>query len=135
MSFLNFDNINIINIIILGFSIIILIISYYNKRKSKKIKTFNIDSFTICNHILRQILDDYKEIVYCVKVKHLQITHDIDPKSKTNAIESFNDKQNNLLKVSSKDILNMLSKSTYEQLLNYYTRDNLILYIINFLKR
>ncbi len=110
-------------------------ISYYINRKPKKTKPFNIDSFTICNYILKQIIIDYQQIVYTVKIEHLRTTHDTDPKSKTNAIESFTDKQNNLLKVSSKDILNMLSKSTYDQLLNYYTRDNLILYIINLLKR
>ncbi len=132
MQLLNFNN---FNILILGFSILILVLSYYINRKPKKTKSFNIDSFTVASHILKQIISDYKEIVYSVKIERLRITHDTDPKSKTNAIESFNDKQNNLLKVSSKDILNTLSDSTYDQLLNYYTRDNLVLYIINLLKR
>jgi len=134
---LNFLNISLVFICFIFIVCFIFNIILKKQKKAflKQKKEFSMETFKICNLIIDQVIDDYKITIFEVKINQLISIHDTNPKSKTNAISLFQKKEKNLFKESAKTIIEMLNKNTYDNLLNYYSQDSLILYIINKLKR
>ena len=96
---------------------------------------FTKDNFTVSSHILETIVEEHKILILNDEIKKLKKEHDIDPNSKTNSIELYNEKYNKLLNKASKEIFRKISPNTLKTLLNFYTRDGLIVHIIFLLKR
>ncbi len=117
--------------------IVTLIATIYGivKPRKKEQSIISKDEFLVVSHILENLIEEYKAIILSDQIIKLQKQHDIDPNSKTNAIDLYNEKYNKLIKRSSKEIFRTLSKSVLNKLLSYYTQDGLILHIIYLLKR
>jgi len=113
-------------IISLSLNLILIIYIIFKKNRVK----YTLDDFQIANHILDEMVKLYYENDYAEKNGKLRKVYDIDPNSKVNAIESYNDAQTKLKRELVKDILLNLSKKTKSLLYYYYSEKNLVYKII-----
>ena len=107
---------------------IILILFIQNKKVSTQ------DEFLINLAILDHVIDDYIAIVYSTKIKNLGMLYNIDPESKVNAIKSYEKKVNETIAESTKEIIELLSKSTIKYLKIRFSDKSIALHITNKLR-
>jgi len=113
-------------VVSLSLNLILIIYIIFKKNRIK----YTLDDFQIANHILDEMVKLYYENDYAEKNDKLRKVYDIDPNSKVNAIESYNDAQTKLKRELVKDILLNLSKKTKSILYYYYSEKNLVYKII-----
>jgi len=90
----------------------------------------------IIEQVLMNIIDYYHQFILLPKLEHLKAQYDLDPKSRTQAIEAYMKIYNDYLADAAKEIMKKyLSDRCLKVLLKYYSVDGLILYIISNLKR
>ena len=113
-------------VVSLSLNLILIIYIIFKKNRVK----YTLDDFQIANHILDEMVKLYYENDYAEKNGKLRKVYDIDPNSKVNAIESYNDAQTKLKRELVKDILLNFSKKTKSILYYYYSEKNLVYKII-----
>ncbi|MFW6219369.1 MAG: hypothetical protein ACOC33_00745 [bacterium] len=88
----------------------------------------------IHKHILDNTCEMYKKSIFIPKLDKLKRSHNLDSDSQLNAIKAFMTAEEQLLKTSSTEIYKMLTKENLECLLMYYSRDTILLIIIDNLR-
>lgn len=104
--------------------VLILVILLKKEPESK-------EDFLINLAVIERVIDDYIQIVYNPQIDYLRTQHNLNPESKLNSIKSFEIKVNDITKVSTLEIMNILSKYTKKQLLKRFSSRSLALFISN----
>lgn len=118
-------------IIIIFISLIFLTSLYYIHKYRHLNKK---DVYMIHKHILDNTCEMYKKSIFIPKLDKLKRSHNLDSDSQLNAIKAFMTAEEQLLKTSSTEIYKMLTKENLECLLMYYSRDTILLIIIDNLR-
>lgn len=94
------------------------------------------DDLVVNESVLMTVINYYYQYILLPKLEPLKAQYDLDPKSKTQAIEAYMKVYNTLLSEAAKEIMKKyLSNNCLKKLLKYYSIDGLVLYIISNLKR
>jgi hypothetical protein len=118
----------LINIVyITMFNIVIIFLVIISLRKDTNAK----DEFLVNLSVLERVIDDYVQIVYNQKIEVLRSQHNLNADSKINSIKLFESKTNEVLKISTIEVINLLTRYTKKQLLKRFSSRSLALFISN----
>lgn len=112
--------------------IIIFLLSLYYIHNNRHLN--NKDIYLIHKHILDNVCEIYKKSIFHPELEKLQRSHNLDSSSQLNAIKAFKTAEEKLLKKSSIEIYKQLTDENLNCLLLYYSRDTLLMIIIDNLR-
>jgi len=110
-----------------------LILDYFRTRKDDT-RSLSDEYQAIMSSLIYTI-QLYKSSKYFYELEKLKKTYDVDPNSKTKALNLFNQEHSKLLSQSAKEIYKMLSDDLKKIFMKYYTLDGLIYIITEELKK
>lgn len=124
--------VNLCIALVLMLLIIIAVLIWLNiKKKSPIISPKSSEELVCCLHTLDHVVESYIQQVFIIRLNLLKSKYNLDPKSRVNSIKLYQKEFKNLLKSSSLEIVNYISKDVYDSLLKYYSEDGLFLIIIS----